>query len=186
MAGDKARLFAGLEVPPDRLEALDEALADLQLSGSDLRFVKLENQHVTLKFFGWLGPEEADAAGRMMKEVAASHRQGPLALSDLGAFPSFRRVRILWAGVEDPSGTTTGVAEALDAGAAGFGVAREERSFRPHLTLARSKRPRPLEHLPQVPPEARRTFDFGELVLFKSHLSSAGARYEVIHRFVLG
>lgn len=186
MAGDKARLFAALEVPRDRLEALNETLADLKRSSSDLRFVKLENQHVTLKFFGWLGPDETDAAGRMMKEVAGSHAPGPLALTDLGAFPSLRRVRVLWSGVEDPSGTTSAVAEALDAGAAGFGVAREERSFRPHLTLARSKRPRPLEHLPQVPPEARRTFDFGELVLFRSHLSSVGARYEVIHRHLLG
>lgn len=186
MAGDKARLFAGLEVPPDRLEALDDALADLKRTRSDLRFVKLENQHVTLKFFGWLGPDEADAAGRLMKGVASSRSPERLALTDLGAFPSLRRVRVLWAGVDDPSGTTTAVAEALDVGAAGFGVAREERSFRPHLTLARSKRPRPLEHLPQVPPEARRTFDFGGLVLFRSHLSSAGARYEVIDRYVLG
>lgn len=186
MAGTKVRLFVAVEVPQDRRAALDSALASFKAANPSLRFTKVENQHVTLKFLGWLEPEQVDAAQTMCEEIAVAHTAGRAALAELGAFPSLRRARVLWAGLSDPDGTCASLAEALDARAEELGVEREGRVFVPHLTLARAKRPRPAEDLPQVPEEAGRSFEVEEIVLFRSHLSSEGARYEVIQRWPLG
>lgn len=184
--GPKARLFVAVEVPRDRREALDHSLASFKESHPGLRFTKVENQHVTLKFLGWLAPEQADAARAMCEEIADAQRAGRATLTELGAFPSLRRARVLWAGLTDPDGICAALAEALEVRAEEFGVESEGRAFVPHLTLARAKRPRALEGLPQVPEEAGRSFEVEEIVLFRSHLSSQGARYEDIRRWPLG
>lgn len=57
------------------------------------------------------------------------------------AFPSVDRASVVVIEFEDPSGDLANLAEKIDKLARKHGVANESRSFRPHVTLARLKRP---------------------------------------------
>ena len=96
--------------------------------------------------------------------------------------------RVLWAGLDDPEGRFAVLAARLDQLLVDYYL-DEQRPFTPHLTLARLVPPRNLrEFAPEllgtlVDPEP---FPVDRLVLFRSHLSPAGARYEPIFEAPLG
>lgn len=182
---ERQRLFVAFEVPEDIRSALQLGIADLKARYDDARWLPLEAQHVTLKFLGYLEPDAAAGVREACAAVARGAAPTGLSLEGLGAFPHPGRARVLWAGIHDPEGATSALAGALDEACIAFGVAAEKRAFHPHLTLCRFKRPRRLQDLPQVPGEAQRTFTMEEIVLFRSHLSPRGARYEALDRFPL-
>ena len=103
------------------------------------------------------------------------------ASTGVGAFPSARRARVVWAGVEDRHG---GLARARPARSTAPGVRTsrpEERPFAPHLTLARLNPPGLRECRPswRISTVASRPFARAPAVLYRSHLQRPAARYEV-------
>jgi 2'-5' RNA ligase len=107
------------------------------------------------------------------------------ALAGLGSFPSRRRGRVLWAGLEDDGGGLTHLATVLDeALIAEFPV--ETRRFHPHLTVARSDPPLSLP--PAFAETALETeaWEIEHVVLFRSHIRRPAPIYEPIRRFRLG
>jgi 2'-5' RNA ligase len=103
----------------------------------------------------------------------------------LGAFPSEKRARVLWAGIRDEAGLTEGLASDLDQAFEPLGFATEARSYTSHLTLARLKVPRKLPDLPPISARTSEPFEVRDIVLFRSRLSPKGARYDVLERFAL-
>lgn len=187
MADAKIRLFVAAQIPEGLRARLADELADLKASFRNARWVAPENQHLTLKFLGWAPSDRADAITSACGVVAASHEPAPLSLTDLGAFPSTGRVRVLWIGVDDPSGLLTRVAGDLDAAFEPLGFPSEARPYSAHLTLARFKLPVPLKGgFPERRAPDHAPFQVSSIELFRSHLSPKGARYEVVESFPLG
>jgi 2'-5' RNA ligase len=101
-------------------------------------------------------------------------------LTELGAFPSARRARVLWAGLSDPEGRFASLAASLDS-LLEEDFQPDEHAFTPHLTVARLQTPRALdEFVPDLPglAVASRPFDVEGLVLYRSHLSRQGPTYQ--------
>ena len=106
-------------------------------------------------------------------------------MSGAGAFPNFRKPRVVWAGV-DPDPRLELLQHDLEARCAALGYEVEGRPFRPHLTLARVKGPVPAGPLRALADAARDlTFedevDVESIDLMHSTLSSAGPRYARLH-----
>ena len=102
------------------------------------------------------------------------------AMTELGAFPSARRARVLWAGLWTTERAVRGDRQAARR-PAGRGLRAGGAAFTPHLTLARLQPPRALdEFVPDLPglAVASRPFEVTGLVLYQSHLSRQGATYE--------
>ena len=88
-----------------------------------------------------LDGRRADAVGRRDRgTVAGAHPPVTLRVRGLGAFPSTRRARVLWAGIDDPADVLAALVADLEAGLAEEFRA-EVRRFHPHLTVARSEPP---------------------------------------------
>lgn len=105
-------------------------------------------------------------------------------LEDIGAFPTPRRARVLWAGVADPEWRLKVVSRSIEERC---GYAAEER-FKPHLTLARLKVPKSVGEVidRHRPLEWDRTpFVIDRAILFRSVLGRPGARYEPVEEFPL-
>ena len=92
---------------------------------------------------------------------------------------------MLWIGVNDPSGQLTDLQQQFENECAKEGFPKEERAFRPHLTLARIRKTQGARRLAKVhegiefkPVE----FSVSELLLFRSELSSEGSKYTIISR----
>jgi len=180
------RLFVAVSVPEHLLEALSDATGELRRRLPPSRWAPPENQHVTLKFLGSSPAHRLEEIAAGVGLVSSSHRAAMLRFAGLGTFPSRRRARVLWAGLEDESGLLRSLAAGLDDALRALGFEPEKREFTPHLTLARWRVPIPLDSpLPELPPEVRAPFVIEALELFRSHLSPKGARYEVLRSFSL-
>ena len=182
----RLRLFAAVPIPHPQLEALERTLAPLRARLPEARWIPSANQHVTLKFLGWVDESLVPAVGEAVAGVAARHAPGPVAIRGLGAFPSERRARVVWAGLDDPRGLLGGLARDLDAAVVPLGFEPENREFRPHLTLARLRRPGTVAALTSVQVDMEiDAFLVKQMVVYRSHLSPKGARYEAMGTFPL-
>ncbi len=182
---DKIRLFVAVSVPFEQRETIARAIDPLKENLRGARWIDPENQHVTLKFLGWVPETSRDAISSICTGVAAAHPRTEIALTDIGAFPNERRPRVLWVGIDDPSHVLEGLARDLDESFEGLGIAREDRPYTPHLTLARFKLPvKGHGELPQLGLDLP-AFVVDRIELFRSILSPKGARYESIEEFAL-
>lgn len=181
---EKVRLFTGATVPPAALEGVAAQVDELRSGLPDARWVPLENQHVTLKFLGWTPRDRLDAVERALEIVAASRSGSRVRLTHLGAFPSARRARVLWVGLDDRDRLLERLAADLDRALEPLGYPSEARPYTPHLTLARFKAPVRIgiadTDLDPTPP-----FAVDAVTLFRSRLHPKGARYEALRAFTL-
>lgn len=188
----KARLFVALELPDAVREALVAWRAPLLRDADELRAVAPEALHVTLAFLGWQ-PEEAIAPlGELVDACAATTgsargaRGGAsgLALGKPLWLPR-RRPRVLAIALEDRHGQLAALQAELVERLAGDGrYEPEARPYLPHVTVARvrGRAPARTRELPTTAfggdGATEVVFDGTAVVLYRSHLSSAGTRYE--------
>jgi 2'-5' RNA ligase len=181
-AGRPLRLFVAIEIPKDVRALVAAAVEPLRERHPRAKWVPLANQHVTLKFLGATPP--ALVEGVRASVADAAREAAPLAtrVEGMGTFPSARRARVLWAGLEDDAGAMAGLASTLEAALEGQ-FPPERRAFTPHLTVARFDPPSPIGVLPEV---RSAPFDVDRIVLFRSHLRRPAPVYEPLGVFPLG
>jgi 2'-5' RNA ligase len=176
------RLFLAVDIPEGVRNDLDSSVEPLRALLPEARWAHPEGWHVTVKFLGGVRPRLVEWVEREAESAAGAAAIFRSSLTGVGAFPSARRARVLWAGLDDGAGVLASLATALDE-AMEREFAKEKRVFTPHLTLARMAGPAP------IPPkllEARlpaATFAIDRLVLYRSHLGRPSARYEPLAEF---
>lgn len=157
------------------------------------RWTKTDSWHVTLKFLGEVPETRTDEVQEVLEEVARKAPRFWTNLTGAGAFPSQRRPRVLWMGLHDEANAFRNLAGRMERKFEAAGFSRERRPFRPHLTLARFKEPRPGmgpgdagagsgvgEFLVQLSGREidRSRFEVGRIVLFESRPGPKGSVYE--------
>ncbi len=138
------RLFVGVPLPEDAVAAVREVVEDVQRAGlpagtRDVRWVRLDGLHLTLRFLGPTADALVEPTADAIRSVAAT-LAGPidLELSGAGAFPAVGRPRALWIGISGGADALGALAAAVEDALVGIGWPPVDRPFRPHLTLARS------------------------------------------------
>ena len=181
------RLFVALDLDETVRERIATLLRQLEPAARQVKWVKPQSLHLTLKF---IGEQPEDKLPALVEAISALPSPGPVELSfrGLGCFPDERHPRVFWVGVLAPPALgqlAAGVEQAL----APLGIAPEQRSFSPHLTLGRLRQG---SRLPASPPEweAHGSDDFGrysatEFFLFQSRLFLHGAEYIKLKHFPL-
>lgn len=179
------RLFVAIDIPEDVRAFVADQVAPLRERFPRARWVPTANQHVTLKFLGTTWPRLVDWVIDGVGRVAGAHQSFDTRVAEVGAFPSPRRARVLWVGLEDPAQRLAGIASDLNQVLADEFPA-EKRAFTPHLTVARFDPPVQLEEdLSGLIVESR-GFDVGHLVVYRSHLQRPAPVYERVAAFALG
>lgn len=138
------RLFTAIDLPPSMLLKLERLQSALRPEAF-IKWSPLDNLHITTKFIGeW--PEER--LGQLTSALDKITQQCPfdVELRQLGWFPNERSPRVLWLGTGDAP-PLRALAQATDECLLPLGIAKEDRAFSPHLTLARMKNPVPLDKL---------------------------------------
>lgn len=185
------RIFAAVDIPDETRRRVAEYVARLRAEFPALRvgWEKPEKLHLTLKFFG--DADEArlknltEAVGAAAKQISGFN----LRISKTGAFPSRRNARILWLGVEDETGSLRALSEILEAECERHGFARERRSFKPHLTIARLREPQKLREL--IEKHLRNDFEseifeVSAATIYESRLDANGSLYSVVEKTPFG
>ncbi len=164
-----------------RLQALQQELAK---TGADVRWVRPEGIHLTLKFLGNVPEEKIEPITKAAQEVVAKFGPLRLRVKGLGAFPSGRKPRVIWAGLEGDLKPLLRLQKELEDSLTKLGFEPESRPFVPHLTLGRVKSGRKMDKLRQVLAEKNDRVGEGweemrieNLVLYQSTLKPSGAVY---------
>lgn len=173
------RLFVAIDVP----EPIRALLVPLKREQPGVKWERIENTHITLRFIGDF--EDVEAIKSALGAINAASFE--LALNGVGQFPPKRAARVIWAGLH-PVQEISALAAQIDRAVVSAGVEPEDRTFSPHLTLARIK---------DAPPSFARAFlaDHASLAsaqfrvdhfhLYQSELSSKGAVHTVLASFLL-
>jgi 2'-5' RNA ligase len=179
------RLFVALEIPAEVRAGLAALIREFRGLAPQLKWVRAENLHLTLKFIGETESAKLDAIRAALARVGSSHAL-ELIVQGIGFFPGDQRPRVLWAGIRAPGGLAQ-LAVDVDASLASLGFAREQRPFAPHLTLARlagTRPPEPLrEGIQRQATDAFGTWRATEFHLIESRLKPAGAEYTTLQSF---
>lgn len=150
----------------------------------ELSWVREPSLHLTLKFLDEQPSDKLPAIQEAVAHVAGRHRELLMTLGGVGAFPNFRRARVVWLGVgQDPRLELLHHDIELACEQIGFEV--DGRAFRPHLTLARVRQALPEERLRELSRAARQTdyhtdFLVRSIDLMQSELSSGGSQYTTL------
>lgn len=188
------RLFVALEPP----EAVRRRLAAMGVelrraagrAADDVRWVPPENVHLTLQFLGAVPEERVPAIDQAVRGAAARARTLSLEVKGAGGFPNARRPRVIWAGLSGDVEPLRALVADLGRHLAPLGFPPEERPFSAHLTLGRAREVRGAPGiagaLASAAEVAGAPWRATEVVLFESHLSPKGPRYEALVHAPLG
>ena len=184
------RTFCAIGLPPtvrehlgSHAKQLREAVPDASASWS-----RPDNVHLTLKFFGNVAKERLPLISEAATRVAGEFSPFQIRIGGTGVFPRRSRPQVLWIGVEDSSGQLSELQQRLETEFAREGFLKDDRGYRPHLTIARLRRPEDARELAEAHIQTKFSLidvPVNELVLFRSQLSPKGSTYTVIseHRF---
>lgn len=142
------RAFVALEIPGVVVDSLARAQKELEASGADVKLVERENLHLNLKFLGELRDAEVSEAKSRLGRL--SLKGAEVTVRGVGAFPTSARPRVVWAGIaQEDEPLVVPIARAVISALEGIGE-RDDRSFRPHITLARVRSGRNMRELTEV------------------------------------
>ena len=176
------RSFLALDPPEEILREIGRVQNRLRkLIHGDVRWIRPESIHLTLKFFGDISGNDVANISAVAGKAAAEVRPFDLAIGGAGVFPDPHRPRIIWLGMNGEVARLVTFQQGMERALREIGFPPEERPFRPHLTLGRIKTPKGLIGLAGVL-EKGETYTAGRftasgLGLFKSDLTPRGAIY---------
>lgn len=179
------RAFIAIELSESIREALSREQARFRALCPDARWTRPEGIHLTLKFLGEISDKRVTQVRQALQHMEPIEKF-TVRVQDFGFFPDARRPRVFWAGLDAPPELAR-LAMLVESAMSPLGFPPEDRAFRPHLTLARFKVPRPQPRLQAL--LARQagqllgTFETSEFFLWESRLSPCGAEYRKIARF---
>ncbi|MCG8425196.1 MAG: RNA 2',3'-cyclic phosphodiesterase [Proteobacteria bacterium] len=180
----KIRLFFGVKVAMATVESLARVAESLRRSAYDagyqIRWVTPATYHVTLKFLGWSQPEIVTALCDDLAPLLAEKPCFDFTTEGVGAFPSDRNARVIWAGVDDPAGHLEALASVIEDKVTNLGFQKERRPFHPHVTLGRVKRTDDVSSLLSQASERKfSTTRVDRVILFESVIKSIGSEYMI-------
>ncbi len=176
------RLFTGIAIDGDVMERLGRLLRELRPL-APLNWSPLENLHITTKFIGAWPEERLEELTHSLAKVRPP-AAFPVTIGGLVLKP-----RMLFAGVHAGLELAT-LARQVEECLEPLGVAREQRAYMPHVTLARVA-DNPVgavrEYIASMKSPHFGTFDVAEFHLYSSRTRRCGsASYEILTTFPLG
>lgn len=187
----KLRTFVAVEVDQGTRKRFGVLQERLKEAGGDVKWVEVENIHITLKFLGYIDDINLPVVNDIIKEAVAGIDPFCIRFKGVGAFPKPERPRVLTVTIQDASGSLSRINSRLEEEfSKKLGIEKENRRYSPHLTLGRVKSMKNVDPLMRLMAE-HSTDDFGEewiesVVLMQSQLSPKGPTYLRLENFYLG
>jgi 2'-5' RNA ligase len=188
------RLFVAISLPEKVKASIERAQAELRYALPDpgVRWTRPGQFHLTLKFLGNVPVDGLERLALAVQRVCAGFPALRLRAQGVGAFPSVKSPRVIWAGVQDCEGILPKLQPAIDAAVREFTAETAEGQFMGHVTLGRArglKRPQAETFASLAAAMAGR--NFGEWTadrvdIIRSGLASDGARYTTLAGAALG
>ena len=175
------RTFIGFEIPGEVLSQIHDLQARIKVYGLKIRWVRIENIHLTLKFLGDVEAVKINEIADAVSKSAQGYAPISLQAKGIGAFPSIKRPRVLWVGLSGQLESLVGLQKALDENLEMLGFPKEKRPFKGHLTMGRIKDKIEVKKFGDALMDSRgfesEIFTADRIILYKSELKPSGAVY---------
>jgi len=179
------RAFIAITVPQDLKSRIEKVQERLDILDIEVKLVEPENLHYNLKFLGEVTEGDVNKVKAVLDRIVPQHHSFALHVTGMGAFPQTVYARVVWLDVKEGAQQLTALAESIELALADTGFRREERSFTPHLTLARinsgQHKPELINLLKDESNVDIGTMHIEQVILFKSELTPNGPIYTPIH-----
>ncbi|HEA47091.1 MAG TPA: RNA 2',3'-cyclic phosphodiesterase, partial [bacterium] len=144
------RTFIAIKLTPEIASNISKLQEELKRTGAQVKWVKPENIHLTLKFLGQITSEELEKVKLTTRETLKPFKSFEISVSGLGAFPKINYPRVIWVGVDKGKEELKKIALSIEKNLARISFAKEKRPFSPHLTIGRVKSSRGRERLIEI------------------------------------
>ncbi len=135
---ERIRSFIAFDIDNEQIiKRFSEAQQMLVRTGADLKLVKPENIHVTMRFLGNITPPMVDSIHEAMQKVSFSPFD--VEIRGVGAFPKLQYARVIWAGIRNGAEQLSNISNQLEPKLRELGFRPDSKGFSPHLTIARVK-----------------------------------------------
>ncbi len=181
---EKVRAFIAVEIPEGVKAELGRFEARLKMAGADVKWVRPESMHITLRFMGYLSKEQVRLAEEAVVISAEKFTPFQIEVQGLGTFPENKRPRVIWAGLSRGAKELSEVFQSLEQELILRDLGEADRPFAGHLTLGRVKTGKNLDNLLEyLNKEGSRNFggfEVKNICLYQSRLHPTGAVYTVL------
>lgn len=183
------RTFVAIELPEAVKGVVEALIRRLRGYGAQASWVRPENMHLTLRFFGDIADEQTARLAEILVESCREMPPFPLQIRGTGVFPNARKPSVAWVAAEPLDGGLVGLYNAAENAARAIGLPPDDKAFHPHVTLARIRDARTARSLVEAL-EREAAFDAGAfevrgMTLFSSELAPKGPIYRVVREFLL-
>src|SRR3989338_2873786 len=133
------RAFIAIELPARIAQGLEKIQDGLKDETNKVAWVKPENIHLTIKFLGDIETNKIDSITKVLEDAAGNLSNFKISIKGIGAFPTIENPRVLLVGIEEDDTNVSQLYNNFEHGLTALGFEREQRTFKPHLTLGRIK-----------------------------------------------
>ncbi|KJR40140.1 2',5' RNA ligase [Candidatus Magnetoovum chiemensis] len=182
------RAFIAINLTSALREKIGAVIDDFKRSGADVKWVKPENIHLTLKFLGDADEPIVNAVSGALMSVSQSASAFTLDVKEIGCFPNLRNPRVIWVGLKGDEKLAllqSNIEDALEK----CEIAKDTRKFSAHITIGRVrsldgyKRLKPM--LAEHENDTIGTLNVNDISLMQSVLKPDGPIYTLIKAFPL-
>lgn len=178
------RAFLAFDIDSVVKAYLQEIIMSMTSRMRDVRWVKSESQHITLKFFGDIEEDKVKTIGEALAAVGTKFGPFEVTLRGINAFPSKKRARVIVVDLEKGVDIAKAIFHDIEVALSTLGIEGEKRGYIPHITLGRRKDPSPILER-DLPAVKGMGFIVNGVVLYKSTLTPAGAIYTKVWELAL-
>lgn len=192
---NQLRCFIAVKPPENIIFKVLEIKRELEkkFNNNFVRWCTQEQMHLTLKFLGNVIETDIDKLKQALRSSCENFHQFELSICGIGCFPTFNSPRVIWLGMNGEIDKLKSLQESVEIAVCEFGDNKEEREFKPHLTLARIKNAPRREvinisnNLKQIAGQIGLVgiWQVTEVLLMQSILQPSGAVYKELDRIDL-
>ncbi|HEY3346613.1 MAG TPA: RNA 2',3'-cyclic phosphodiesterase [Nitrospirota bacterium] len=180
------RTFIAVEMPESVKGVIEDVQGLLKRSGADVGWTKPGGVHLTLRFLGPVKEQRIPEIAKAVDEAVKGTAPFSLEVRGTGVFPNPRLARVVWMGLTGAVDELSALQRKVEEACEGLGFGREDKPFRPHVTLGRIKSPKfkdaLLRNLDGLSDTKFGKLDITAVSIMMSELKPAGAVYTEMHR----
>jgi 2'-5' RNA ligase len=180
-------LFVAVPIPDSIKQHIHARCVQIAEQTAFKKWVHTADYHITLKFLGGVEQEVAEKVKSTIDKIVPSHSQFALEANGLNTFGRPASPRILWMGLEGDLSALDQLQADIDKAMEPLGFAREDRSYQPHITLAKNYMEKAVFDVKQIEKITYEqnlplTWKVSEIVLYRTHIGAI-PMYEALERF---
>jgi len=181
------RLFIAIDIPGHIKDNVYDYTKKLFKENDYIKLVSAPNIHITLKFLGNVNIYKIEKIKKAIKETADKFNSFKYEINGkINAFPGPGNARVIFLEIGNGGEKISGIYNELEDNLERIKIRKEKREFSPHITIARIKDKKNIEHLiKEYKLNKIEGLDCSNIALFESQLKPYGAEYSIIGEFGL-